>query len=199
MMYGLHIISDDNYFLSGISEAFHDSSAVSSAGFSRLRITNPGKRVDNKLINRIAGYDMTVVYISCRRMRRALLILLGRLRKKILIMARFIPSQEKKPPYYLMNSTASPASLFGRAEHLMKSAPAEIGGVLLRNISLSVFPLLEKGVGISDISSSVRRSEKTVYEMKSNLSKCFGLRTGRNINFLLCCDLSEMFNAQQNT
>lgn len=187
----IHIISDNNYFLLGVSGIFH------STKFSNFKTTRVGSKVSCTLMRSIrdGDDDVTVINVVCRKVRRALLIVLGRLGKKFLLMARFTKSQENPLPPYLMMCSVTAAELLDKVAALIKIEIYSMCPSLINSPAAYVISLLEKGHSVSGVSSFIKRNGKVVCSLKNLLIERFGLRAGRGVNLLLCSDLLGMFSA----
>lgn len=187
----LHVISDDCFFLMGISHSpYHQ-------WFSSLQITNPGTKINDELVECISdAHDhIIVVNVACGNMRRELLNVLGRLGKKVLVMANFKMSQVYPLLPLLISKKVTAETLLRQAFKLVthKIDPATLS--LVNSPDYPVIFLMGRGVQIKTISSIMNLCERKVYVSASRLVEKTGLRGKDKINIMLCCDVLRMFKA----
>lgn len=190
-MIRLHVISDNSYFLMGISHSpYHQ-------WFSSVQITNTGATINDELVERISdAYDhITVVNVACGNMRRELLNMLGRLGKKVLVMAHFKISQTYPLLPLIICKKVTAEALLRQAFKLVtyKIDPATLS--LVNSPDYPVIFLMGRGVKIKMISSIMNLCEKKIYVSANRLVEKTGLRGKDKINIMLCCDLLRMFKA----
>lgn len=186
----LHVISDDSYFLTGMS------SVSCLPWFSYLKVSHTGTAIDKALICSISSIndDVTVVNVASGKMRRDLLILLGVSGKKVLVMARFNKSQSEPLLPHLIKDNSSAKELLAKASHLMLSETYSLQASLINSTEFAIPFLLEKGVVMSDISSMINLCEKSIAYSRKKIVERIGLRGKDKPNMLLCCDMLRMFS-----
>lgn len=187
----LHVISDDGYFLKGVSlSSYHQ-------WFSSLQITNPGVVVNDELIGRISdAHDhITVVNIECGNMRRELLNVLGRSGKKVLVMANFRMSQTYPLLPLLISNKVTVEALLKQAFELMTHKVEPAMRSLINSYDYPVLFLMGRGVKVKEISTIVNLCDKRIYVSANRLVEKTGLRGKDKTNVILCCDVLRMFKA----
>lgn len=187
----LHIISDDSYFLMGVSHSpYHQ-------WFSSMQITNPGLEINDELVECIydAHDHITVVNVACGNMRRELLNVLGRLGKKVLVMANFKTSKKHPLLPLLISKKVTADALLRQAFKLVTHKIDPAVRSLVNSPDYPVIFLMGRGVQIKTISSIVNLCERKIYVAANRLVEKTGLRGKDKINIILCCDVLRMFKS----